>query len=58
MEGVEEPEAISASVAVETDEAQSAVSPAGVWEDGLQVRAGDADSPPPKTGCHTETGRL
>ena len=39
---VEELEAAASSV--ETDEARSTVLLAGVWEDGLQGGAGDADS--------------
>jgi len=45
VEGVEELEAVTSSAAVETDEARSTVSLAGVWEDGLHGGAGDADSP-------------
>jgi len=45
VEGVEELEAVASSMAVETDEARSAVSSAGIWEDRLQGGTGDADSP-------------
>jgi len=45
VEGVEELEAVASSMAVETDEARSAVSLTDVCEDGLSDETGDADSP-------------
>jgi len=42
---VEELVAVASSIAVETDEARSTVSLAGVWEDGLQGGTGGVDSP-------------